>query len=137
MSAADMLFEPTSRRHLAQLLATSFKAVHSILLDACLATAGTSASKNVHIMSRAANSKRRFAQPAYAARLYRELRAFARASSPPQFVRICVRVTTRRFAAGPRVSRILCRFGDAVFLPHRRLPEAGGRQDAPHAAGCI
>ena len=39
-----------------------------------------------------------------------------------------------RRAEGPRLPRLLRRPGDAVVLPHRRLPEAGGREDAPRAA---
>ena len=39
-----------------------------------------------------------------------------------------------RRAEGPRLPGLLRRPRDAVVLPHRRLPEAGGREDAPRAA---
>jgi aconitate hydratase 2/2-methylisocitrate dehydratase len=39
-----------------------------------------------------------------------------------------------RRTQGPRLPRLLRRPGDAVLLPHRRLPQAGRRQDPPHPA---
>jgi aconitate hydratase 2/2-methylisocitrate dehydratase len=39
-----------------------------------------------------------------------------------------------RRTEGPRLPRLLRRPGDAVLLPHRRLPQAGRRQDPPHPA---
>ena len=41
---------------------------------------------------------------------------------------------TRR-TEGPGLPGLQRRPGDAELLPHRRLPEAGGREDAPRAAG--
>ena len=40
-----------------------------------------------------------------------------------------------RRAEGPGLPGLQRRPGDAELLPHRRLPEAGGREDAPRAAG--
>ena len=42
---------------------------------------------------------------------------------------------TRDELKGPGLPGLLGRHGDAVVLPHRRLPEAGGREDPPRAAG--
>ena len=39
-----------------------------------------------------------------------------------------------RRTEGPGLPGLQCRPGDAELLPHRRLPEAGGREDAPRAA---